>query len=106
MFTTIRQYSGDPATMGEIAHEADEHFADELAGRPGFIAYELVDCGSGDLFTVTVFADRESAEDSNKLAADFVQERLSGVGLNRTAAHTGEVLVHRAKQEAMSVVHA
>jgi hypothetical protein len=40
------------------------------------------------------------------MAADFVQEHLSGVGLTRTASHTGEVLVHRAMREAMEPVHA
>jgi hypothetical protein len=106
MFTTIRQYRGDAATMGQVAHAVEEHFADELTALPGFIAYEVIDCGGGDLFTTTTCADRETAERSSAMASDFVQKHLSGVGLNRTASHTGEVLVHRAMREAMEPVHA
>jgi hypothetical protein len=106
MFTTIRQYRCDPATAGEIAHAIDEHFADELTALPGFVAYEAIDSGTGDLFTTTTCMDRDTAERSSQLAAAFVQEHLSGVGLSRTATHTGEVLVHRAMREAIEPVHA
>jgi hypothetical protein len=106
MFTTIRQYRCDAATVADIAHRIDEHFADELEALPGFVAYEVIDCGSGDLFTTTTCADRDTAERSSQLAAGFVQEHLAGIGLTRTATSTGEVLVHRAMREAIEPVHA
>jgi hypothetical protein len=106
MFTTIRQYRCDPSAGVEIAHRADEHFADQLADMPGFVAYELIDCGSGDLFTTTVFTDQASAERSSELAAQFVRERVSDLELTRTGNFTGQVLVNRAKSDMLELVHA
>jgi hypothetical protein len=106
VFTTIRQYRCDPGEVRAIAHAADENFADRLAEMEGFVAYELIDCGSGDLITTTVFTDREASFRSNELAAEFIADHLSGMSLTRTVSNTGEVLVNRAKSDMMEMVHA
>lgn len=106
MFTTIRQYRGDPDQVAEMAHVADEKFADRLAEQEGFVAYEMVDAGDGIVFTITVFSDREMAERSNELAADFIRTSLQGYTLERTSAHTGEVIVNRARNDVLEMVHA
>jgi hypothetical protein len=106
MFTTIRQYRCDPAAMTRIAHSVDEHFADQIAGQPGFVAYECLDCGGGELITVTVFSDRDSAERSTELAVQFIHEQLADVELNRTGVSTGHVVVNRAKNDVLEMVHA
>jgi hypothetical protein len=106
VFTTIRQYTCDPTDVPEIAHLVDELFADEVAGRDGFVAYELIDCGTGDLFTITVFTDREAARRTSDMAAEFVRERLEEFDLQRVANHTGEVLVNRAQSGMLELVHA
>jgi hypothetical protein len=106
MFTTIRQYRCDPSMAAEIAHRSDEGFADQLAEQPGFVAYEVIDCGNGDLFTLSVFSDRESSERSTELAMEFIRERLSDIELERTGLYTGEILVNRAVQNMLEMVHA
>jgi hypothetical protein len=106
VFTTIRQYRCNPDDVRGIAHAADEHFADRLAHMEGFVAYELIDCGSGDVFTTTVFTDREASMRSNDLAAEFINEHLADVEMTRTSSHTGEVLVNRAKSDVLELVHA
>ena len=106
MFTTIRQYRCNPDDAREIAHRADEHFADQLTQMEGFIAYELVDCGSGDVFTTTVFSDREASMRSNELAAEFINEHLADFQIERIGALTGEVLVNRAESDVLELVHA
>lgn len=106
MFTTIRRYRCDPASVPEIAHAVDEHFADRLAEQPGFVAYEIVDCGSGEIFSTTVFTDRQTAERSTDMANQFIAERLSGIELERLGVDTGEVLVNRANRDVLEMVHA
>jgi hypothetical protein len=106
VFTTIRQYRCHPDDAREIAHLADEHFADRLAEMEGFVAYELLDCGGGDVFTLTVFVDRDSSLRSNHLAAEFVNQHLDDMSVSRTATHTGVVLVNRAQSDMMEMVHA
>ena len=58
---------------------------------PGFVAYELLDCGNGILITVTTCHDREAAERSIELAADFVAKELEGIEIERVEATIGEV---------------
>jgi hypothetical protein len=106
VYTTIRQYRCRPDDVRDIAHTADEHFADQLSQMDGFLAYELIDCGSGDLFTTTVFTDREASMRSNELAAQFIAEHLAHVQLERTETFTGEVLVNRAESNVLELVHA
>jgi hypothetical protein len=106
VFTTIRQYRCNADDAREIAHQADAHFADQLAQMDGFIAYELIDCGSGDLFTTTVFTDREASMGSNELAAQFISEHLADIQLERVGAFTGAVLVNRAESNVLELVHA
>ena len=106
MYTSIRQYRIDPKHATEMAHRADEQFADQLAQVRGFVAYELIDCGDGTAFTLTVFEDRESAEASAEMAAEFLRTSMSDMSIERTAVHTGEVLVNRAERKVLEMVHA
>jgi hypothetical protein len=106
MFTTIREYRCHPDDVRDIAHLADERFADELAAMDGFVAYEMIDCGSGMLFTLTVFTDREASMRSSELAARFVEEHLNDMQITRRATNTGEVLLNRAESDVMELVHA
>jgi hypothetical protein len=106
MHASIREYQGDPADIAEIAHRADESFADKLAQQPGFMAYELIDCGDGRVVTMSVFTNQESANASADLAAEFVRDQLAGFTLERTGARTGEVLVSRAASDVLEAVHA
>jgi hypothetical protein len=106
MYTSIRQYKGVASEVAEIAHRVDEQFAEKLAQLPGFVAYELLDCGDGTVFTLSVFEDRESAEASMDIAAGWIREALWDFSLERVAAHTGEVLVNRAERSMLELVHA
>jgi hypothetical protein len=106
MYTTLRLYRCDPSDVLRVRSSVDEIFADRLAEIDGFVAYELVDCGNGRLFTVTVFSDRDRAEQSNELSAQFIRESLPDVSLERTDVLTGEVAVNRAKSDMLEMVHA
>ena len=106
MHTSIREYECNPADMATIAHQVDEKFADQLAEQPGFVAYEMVDCGEGRILTMSVFSDQESANASADMAAEFVREHLADTPIERVGARTGEVLVNRAASDVLAAVHA
>jgi hypothetical protein len=106
MFTTIRQYRCDPSMVGELAHRVDEIFAQQIADQPGFVAYEVIDCGGGDLFTLSVFSDRESSERTTDMATQFVRDHLSDMQIERTGVFTGEVVVNRAMRDMLEMVRA
>ena len=47
MFCSVRRYRMDPARVDELMHRVDEGFAEELQREPGFVAYQVLDCGDG-----------------------------------------------------------
>ena len=99
MYTSVRKYTVDEEQMEELIRRVDEAFAPRIEAMPGFVAYELLDCGHGILLTITSCHDREAAERSVELAADFVAKDLEGIEIERVEATIGEVGVSRAIAE-------
>ena len=48
-----------------------------LFKRPGFIAYQVARTGDRMVASITVFHERDRAERSNELAAEWVAEALA-----------------------------
>ena len=105
MFTTVRQYRCDPADVEEIVRLTDD-FADTVAEMDGFDGYEVVDCGDGNILTITVCDTREACERSIEMAAEFVRENMGDLQIERISASTGELRVNRAGSRIMELVHA
>lgn len=106
MYCSIRRYRTDPARMDELMHRVDDGFAEDIQREPGFVAYQVLDCGDGSLVTVTSFRDRESAESSIAKAAAWVGDNLSDVEIERVDALVGEAKVSRAGAEMLEPAHA
>ena len=68
MFASIRRYRLRGGSMDELARRVDTGFAEDIGSQPGFVAYEFMDCGDGELLTVSVFREAEQAEASRVLA--------------------------------------
>jgi hypothetical protein len=106
MYTSVRKYKVDPEQMDEVAREVDGTFAPRIEAMPGFVAYQLLDCGYGILLTITTCHDRDAAERSTQLAADFVSSELEGIEIERVEATIGEVGVSRALAEMLEPTRA
>jgi hypothetical protein len=111
MYASVRKYSVDADRVEELMHRVDERFADRLAEMPGFVAYQVIDAGvdrtgEGRLFAITLCSDREAADRSADLAAEFVRDELGDIELERVEAATGEVSVNRAVSEVLEAGHA
>jgi hypothetical protein len=106
MHTSVRKYKVDPEQMDEVVRRVDGTFAPRVEAMPGFVAYELLDCGYGILLTITTCHDRDAAERSIQLAADFVSSELEGIEIERVEATIGEVGVSRAIAEMLEPTHA
>ena len=106
MHTSVRKYKVDPEQMEELIRRVDETFAPRVEAMPGFVAYELLDCGYGIVLTITTCHDREAAERSVELAADFVGRELEGIAVERVEATIGEVGVSRALAEMLEPTRA
>jgi len=111
MYASVRKYSVDAERVDELMHRVDEKFAARLEEMPGFVAYQAIDAGQdrageGTLFTVTICSDREAADRSAGIAADFVRDELADMKVERLEAATGEVMVNRAVSEVLGPTHA
>ena len=91
MWATVRRYEGvqDP---DEVAKRVDEGFVPLIREHRGFVAYYFVDDSEeGVIFSASVFEDQADEEDSNRLAADFVNENLAELLPNPPMITAGHV---------------
>ena len=96
MFASMRRYRLQPGSSAEFMRRVDESFADEIAAQRGLVSYQLIDCGGGDLFTLSIFLEPGQAEASRQLAQRWTQDNLRDIEHTRFDAIHGESLVSRA----------
>ena len=97
MFASIRRYRLESGSIDELLHLVDTDFAEAVQDMDGFIEYQVVECGNGEILTITTFRDRRSAEASTEMAADWVRDTLSRkFDLSRLEGFVGEVAISRA----------
>ena len=96
MYAAIRQYHTDPGSIDEVVRRVNEDFVPLISDMQGFVAYFALNAGQGEFGTVSVFEDQDSAEESNRVAEEWVQQNLSSL-LPRPQFAAGEVVAYKAK---------
>jgi hypothetical protein len=76
-------------------HIVDEIFADEIEAMDGFEAYHALDCGGGEIVSISLLRDQAIAEASHEWALEFVRRELGGFDIERTEVIGGKVVVGR-----------
>jgi hypothetical protein len=87
-------------------HIVDSVFADQIEAIDGFEAYHALDCGGGEIVSISLLRDRAAAEDSDERALEFVRRELGDFDIERTEVIGGEVVVSRAMAELLEPAHA
>jgi hypothetical protein len=105
MFASIRHHRLLRGSMEELMTLVDDRFADQLTMRPGFVSYEFVDCGEGEVVTVSIFREEIEAERSRDLAEEWSRENLMDFTFHRLEALRGEIIVSRATQDLLVPSH-
>ena len=95
-FAAIRRYHTDPDSIAEVARKVNEGFVPLISDMPGFVVYIALNAGQGEYGTVSVFEDQASAEESNRVAEQWVNENLSEL-LPAPEFAAGEVVAYKAK---------
>lgn len=93
MYAVIRRYQYDPSSSDEIARHVNEGFMPLLRQSPGFVAYYWLDTGEGVGASLSVFGDQAGADESVRLAADYVKQHLAAL-LGTPEITKGEVRAH------------
>ena len=100
MHATIRRYEAtDQARTNEIAKKANDSLLPRLSALPGFHSYYLIKGDHGVISSVGFFDTAEHAEESTRVASDWVsEEKLAAALPNRPKITSGEVVVHTTRE--------
>jgi hypothetical protein len=100
MFATIRRYESiDKARTDELVKKADETLLPSLSDLPGFSGYYLIDTGNGVMSSISFFDTSEHADESTRLASNWVREQKLETALpNPPKITSGEVVVHKTRE--------
>ena len=90
-YLTVRRYDG-VTNSKEAARQVQEGFVPLISKIPGFISYYWVDAGDSVMISVSVYATREAEEESNRVAADFVKQRVAALLPNPPRITAGKVV--------------
>ena len=97
MFATIRRYEAiDQARTSELVKKADETLLPSLTELPGFSGYSLIEAGNGVMSSISFFDTEAHADESGRLASNWVREQKLETALpNPPKITSGEVVVHK-----------
>jgi hypothetical protein len=95
MYATLRTYEMAADWDDDLVRHLDEGFIGQVAQVPGFVAYYSLEAGARVFASVTIFDDRAGVEESNRLAAEYVQRRLLDRFPTSPEITAGEVRAHR-----------
>lgn len=94
MFAVIRHYQFNPKDGAEIDRRIREEFVPIVKTAKGFVRYYWLDTGNGDGASLSVFKDKAGADESVRLAADYVKEHLSKLFIQKPEIIAGPVKAH------------
>jgi|SRR5437660_907024 len=106
MFASIRRYRLRQGPIKDLARRVDDGFAEEISAQPGFASYEFIDCGEGEVITLSVFGEADQAEASRNLAHRWTEQSLRDFEFSRIEVLRGEILVSRAVRDMLEPGHA
>jgi hypothetical protein len=100
MFATIRRYEAiEPGRTSELVKKADETLLPSLTELPGFSGYSLIEAGDGVMSSISFFDTKAHADESTRLASNWVREQKLETALpNPPKITSGEVVVHKTSE--------
>jgi len=97
MHATVRRYDGvDQNRTVELTKKVDETLLPRLSKLPGFEGYYLIEAGNGVMSSIGLFDTSAQADESTRVAANWVREEKLETALpNPPKITDGEVIVHK-----------
>jgi hypothetical protein len=92
MHASVRQYQLVPGTVEEFNRRVNEGFVPLVRDAKGFVSYQGVDAGNGSWLSITVFETEEGADQSAKIAGDFVEKNLQEMIQGSPTVVTGNLV--------------
>ena len=100
MYATIRRYDAiDQIRTSELVKKAEDSLLPRMSELPGFNGYFLIEAGNGVLSSVGFFDTAAHAEESTRVASNWVREQKLETALpNPPKITNGKVLVHKTRE--------
>jgi hypothetical protein len=99
MYATHRRYDGiDQSRVEELTRKVNESLIPRLSKLPGFEGYYLMEAGEGVVGSTTLFETSAQAEDSTRIAAEWMkEEKLEKLVPNAPKVTLRKVIAHDTK---------
>lgn len=98
MYMSIRRYEGvPPESIREITRIVEQGFLAIISQAPGFVAFYTMDAGDGVIASVSIFESQAGAEESNRLAADYIRENMARFIPNPPQVTAGKLLNYKTR---------
>lgn len=94
MYAVIRRYRFKIEDSEKINQLIQEEFVPLLKKANGFISYNWLNTGTGEGASLSVFQDKSGADESIRLAADFVKSNMSDLLTQKPDVLEGPVKAH------------
>ena len=94
MFAVVRHYHFKAEDGEKIDKLVQEGFVTLLKKAKGFIRYYWLDTGNGEGASMSVFEDKDGADESVRLAAEFVKAQMSSLLSQKPEVIEGPVKAH------------
>lgn len=94
MYAVIRRYRFKAEDSERINRLIQEEFVPLLQKANGFISYNWLDTGVGEGASLSVFQDKAGADESVRLAADFVKKSMPELLSHKPEVIEGSIKAH------------
>ena len=94
MFAVVRHYHFDKKDSKEIDRLVQDEFVPLIKKAKGFVRYYWLDTGAGEGASFSVFKDKAGADESVRLAADFIKTKMSKVVMQKPEVIEGSIKAH------------
>jgi len=92
MYVSIRRY--ETTSVEEVARRVQAGFVPIMRQAPGYIAYYAIDAGAGVVASISIFETQAQAEDSTRLAAEWVRQNIVELLAGPPELTSGVVVAH------------
>ena len=95
MYASIRRYKTAQGKAAELAQRVNQGFLPIISNVEGFVAYYVVDGGNDVVASISIFQDPVAAEESNRVAAEWVKDNIASLVSGTPEIVAGAVIVHK-----------
>jgi hypothetical protein len=98
MYALVQRYTiKDMSDLDEIVDLFKVGFIPIVKRSPGFVAYYLITAGNNILVSFSLFHEEAGVDETDRMAAGYVQQVLGQYVQESTEVAQGEVLIHEFK---------